>query len=617
MIQLIFLVVLITLSNTLYAQTKSAWFKIDTTEVKIKPINANKFLKAELNLQNDIEVRKYSDKNPKTDELNQKHEKYHLYYNGLKIEFSDIKVHYKNDNLFLINGDYVSELNISLIPKITIETAIAKALEFVGAEEYIWEKPEENILLQEKTKEGESPFYPQPELVICKNYLSLNDTAYHLAYKMEIYAISPIRRENIYVDATTGDVLSIEPLIKTAIGPADTRYSGTRNISTEYTGSTYILRDNSRGDGIVTYNLNNSESSSDTTHFTDTDNNWTSTEYDNAAMDNGALDAHWGAMMTYDYFKNEHGRYSYDDQGGLLKILVHYKTNYANGQWLGGGTMALGDGQAADILHRHDIATSIDWVAHEFGHGVSGSTAQFYLGPDNHQGEPGAIEEGLNDIWAACVEEYVNDNKEIWIWNDEADNSLSESYSRSLSNPNDTGDPDFIGGDYWINQEGCIGTYYNDWCGQHRNSTVMSHWFYLLTKGGPVTINNNNYNITGIGIESAAKITYRAQDVYMNSTTTFADARTHTIQAAEDWYGVNSQEVSSVIEAWYAVGVGSCTNEILENTSVTTSTTVRGCNIEVENVSVTNNSNLFLDAVFETTVNGPFEVGLGSELEIR
>jgi len=108
-----------------------------------------------------------------------------------------------------------------------------------------------------------------------------------------------------------------------------------------------------------------------------------------------------------------------------------------------------------------------------------------------------------------------------------------------------------------------------------------------------------------------------AQSVYMTSTTSFADARTHTIQSAEELYGENSQEVSSVIEAWYAVGVGSCTNEILENTNVITSTAIRGCNIEVENVSVTNNSKLFLDAVFETTINGPFEVELGSELEIK
>ncbi len=355
LIQLIFLVVLITLSCALDAQTKSAWVKIDTTKVKIKPIDTKKILKDKLKLQNTIEIRKYSDDKPKTDELGQTHEKYQLYYIGLKIEHSDIRVHYKNDNLFLINGDYISELNIFIIPKITEETAIDKALEFVGADKYIWENPEENILPQEKAKERESSFYPQPELVICRNYLSLNDTSYHLAYKMEINAISPLKRDNIYVDATTGEVLSIEPLIETAIGTADTRYSGTRNISTEYNGSTYILRDKSRGNGIVTYNLNNSESPSDTTHFTDADNNWTSTEYDNAAKDNGALDAHWGAMMTYDYFMNEHGRDSYDEHGALLTVLVHYDTLYADGYWsFGNGTIILGDGHAAqnglDIL---------------------------------------------------------------------------------------------------------------------------------------------------------------------------------------------------------------------------------------------------------------------------
>ena len=36
--------------------------------------------------------------------------------------------------------------------------------------------------------------------------------------------------------------------------------------------------------------------------FTDNDNHWTAAEYDNINKDNGALDAHWGAMMTYDYF---------------------------------------------------------------------------------------------------------------------------------------------------------------------------------------------------------------------------------------------------------------------------------------------------------------------------
>jgi hypothetical protein len=36
--------------------------------------------------------------------------------------------------------------------------------------------------------------------------------------------------------------------------------------------------------------------------FTDADNNWTAAEFNNTNKDNGALDAHWGAEKTYDYF---------------------------------------------------------------------------------------------------------------------------------------------------------------------------------------------------------------------------------------------------------------------------------------------------------------------------
>lgn len=132
-----------------------------------------------------------------------------------------------------------------------------KRLEYIGADKYIWENPEENIWLQNRTGEKEATFYPQPELVICKNYLSQNDTSYHIAYKMDIYAISPLSRDYIYVNAISGEVINIEPRIKTVNANAATRYSGTRTISTELNGSTYRLRDydNSRGDGIETYNI--------------------------------------------------------------------------------------------------------------------------------------------------------------------------------------------------------------------------------------------------------------------------------------------------------------------------------------------------------------------------
>lgn len=601
-IRLICLVILVTLSCALNAQTKSARFKIDTSKVQIKPTDTEKILKAELKLQEKIEVRKKSDKKIKIYNFNLKHEKYHLYYNGIKIEYSDIRVHYENDKVVMINGDYVPEINISIKPEITKEYAINKALEYIGADKYIWENQEENIWLQNKFGEKEATFYPQPELVICKNYLSQSDTSYHIAYKMDIYAISPLSRDYIYVNAITGEVINIEPRIKTVNANAATRYSGTRTISTELNGSTYRLRDydNSRGDGIETYNLNNSTSYSSATDFTDADNNWTSGEYDNTAKDNGALDAHWSAIMTYDYFQNIHGRDSYDDAGTAIESYVHYGTNYENAFW-NGSVMTYGDGNT-----NFDILTSIDVAAHEIGHAVCTHTAGLA-----YRNESGAINEGLSDIWGACVEEYATNDKETWLIGEDIDLRVGHDGLRSMSNPNAEGDPDTYLGDFWYTGTGDHG-------GVHTNSGVMNHWFYLLTEGGTGTNDNDdNYNVTGIGITSAAEITYRAESVYMTSNTTYADARTHTIQSAEDLFGTNSQEVSSVISAWYAVGVGVCTNEILENTTIITSTTVRGCNIEVENVSVTNGSKLILDSENETTINGPFEVELGSELEIK
>jgi Zn-dependent metalloprotease len=257
--------------------------------------------------------------------------------------------------------------------------------------------------------------------------------------------------------------------------------------------------------------------------------------------------------------------------------------------------------------------TSIDVAAHEIDHAVCTHTAGLA-----YRNESGAINEGLSDIWGACVEAYATNDKETWLIGEDIDLRAGHVALRSMSNPNAENQPDTYDGTNWYSQVGCTPSRFNDYCGVHTNSGVMNYWFYLLTEGGSGTNDiGNSFQVTGIGITSAAEITYRAESVYMTSGTTYADARTHTIQSAEDLFGTNSQEVSIVISAWYAVGVGVCTNEIFENTTVITSTTVRGCNIEVENVSVTNGSKLILDSENETTIKGSFEVELGSELEIK
>lgn len=55
----------------------------------------------------------------------------------------------------------------------------------------------------------------------------------------------------------------------------------------------------------------------------------------------------------------------------------------------------------------------------------------------------------------------------------------------------------------------------------------------------------------------------------------------------------------------------------LTNQTVTSNTTVNGCNVNVQNVNVQNNSKLTIDAQNSTTINGTFEIRIGSELEIK
>ena len=53
------------------------------------------------------------------------------------------------------------------------------------------------------------------------------------------------------------------------------------------------------------------------------------------------------------------------------------------------------------------------------------------------------------------------------------------------------------------------------------------------------------------------------------------------------------------------------------NQTVTTDTTITGCNINVQDVTVTNGAELTLDAAGTTTINGNFKVELGSSLKVE
>ncbi|MEW7289315.1 M4 family metallopeptidase [Aquimarina sp. 2304DJ70-9] len=547
----------------------------------------------------------YTKVEQKTDKLGITHEKFQQMYKGVKVEFGTTRLNSKNGRASsLSGGEYFDVNGISTTPKLSATQALQRAITNIGATQYMWDNSEASKAIDYKKPEG--------ELVILPNIDSKGKdgvvTKFNLAYKFDIYATAPkVSRGYVYVDASTGGVLFYNSIIKhvgehsnsaknlktisvdkntgikvfeaapLATGNAATRYSGNKTITTRTISGSFALRDNTRGSGVNTYNSggNNSYPS---TNFTDGDNNWTAAEFDNAAKDNAALDAHWGAEVTYDYWSTVHSRNSFNGSGAAINSWVHYDNQpggagYDNAFW-NGSVMTYGDGSSNGTEGNgfFDALTSLDVAAHEIGHAVTTFTADLA-----YRRESGGLNEGFSDIWGAAVEHFAKGNgndaapsADTWLIGDEIDRRNGSAALRSMSDPKSLGQPDTYRGTNWrpaTVAEGCITPIgnpndpnYNDQCGVHTNSGVLNYWFYLAVAGSAGTdgVNDNGdaFTVAGIGMDKAAKIAYRTLNVYLSANSTFLDARNGSIQAAKDLYTAGGAEEIAVTNAWHAVGVG-------------------------------------------------------------
>ncbi|MAM17627.1 MAG: M4 family metallopeptidase [Christiangramia sp.] len=516
---------------------------------------------------------RFSKVKTETDKAGFTHEKYQLQYDGVKVEYATYTLHSQSGALRSMSGEFYRIEDVDTKPGIPKQVAFRNALRKIGAQEYLWEDPQSAAEIGYQKPEGELVLLPTLQFQETESKKRKEEV--RLAWKFDIYATNPVSRGNMYVDAQNGQILLYDAIIKhvgkyshtsksgnsltktaasaaLATGTAATRYSGSRNIQTSLSGSSYILSDNTRGNGIQTYDMNTGTNYNSAVNFTDNDNNWTAAEFDNSAKDNGALDAHWGAEKTYDYWSAVHGRNSFDNQGAKIKSYVHYDTAYDNAYW-NGSVMTYGDGSGTYF----DILTSIDVAGHEIGHAVCTYTADLA-----YQKESGAMNEGFSDIWGACIEYYADPTKSTWLIGEDIERRSGHAALRSMSDPNAEGQPDTYGGTYWVNAN-CTPTDANDYCGVHTNSGVLNHWFYILTVGKNGTNDlGNSYSVSGIGIDKSAAIAYRLESVYLSANSTYANARTYGIQSAIDLYGEGSAEEIAVTNAFYAVGVGAAYGEI-------------------------------------------------------
>jgi Zn-dependent metalloprotease len=554
---------------------------------------------------------------------------YQQYFKGVKVEYSRYKALLKHQDIAFMSGSfYEIPAAMSVTPSIQETQALAFAKKQIGAKKYAWEDLQESIATAQNDKVKQAlqrelkEYLPKGELVIVKDFTKTDIVEMRLAYKFNIYAAEPLSRGYIFIDAQTGKTLLYNAIIKHASveTTVTTRYAGNRKIMVKQisgndpnTGlplasshptteayvpgaATHVLIDDTRGNGIETYDLNNvgglplslAALYAQGKSFTDVDNNWTLPEHKRAATEGGAAeaenddiawDAHWGAEIVYDYWKAKHNRLSYDGKNAAIKSYVHYGPAYDNAFW-NGTAMTYGDG-SGNAATGFKALTSLDVCGHEIGHGICSYTSDLV-----YEKESGAMNEAFSDIWAACVENFAIKTIDPTLTTKYKPFFIGEQISfdaqplRRMDAPKLTGNPDTYGGQNWSNPN-CTPNLANDQCGVHNNSGVLNKWFYLLTVGslngsgpdasyaipgaddglrddtvGGLKANTVPYSVAGLGFAISEQISFITETM-LSSTATFAEAREMSIAAAKAYSGNPCGNiVQSVTNAWFAVGVG-------------------------------------------------------------
>ncbi|KKD54228.1 peptidase M4 family protein [Paenibacillus polymyxa] len=340
-----------------------------------------------------------------------------------------------------------------------------------------------------------------------------------LVYVTEVNVLEPAPLRTRYIiDANDGSIVFQYDIINEATGTGKGVLGDSKSFTTTASGSSYQLKDTTRGNGIVTYTASNRQSIPGTL-LTDADNVWN---------DPAGVDAHAYAAKTYDYYKSKFGRNSIDGRGLQLRSTVHYGSRYNNAFW-NGSQMTYGDGDGSTFIA---FSGDPDVVGHELTHGVTEYTSNL-----EYYGESGALNEAFSDVIGNDIQ------RKNWLVGDDIYTpNIAGDALRSMSNPTLYDQPDHYSNLY----KGS-----SDNGGVHTNSGIINKAYYLLAQGGTF----HGVTVNGIGRDAAVQIYYSAFTNYLTSSSDFSNARAAVIQAAKDLYGANSAEATAAAKSFDAVGV--------------------------------------------------------------
>jgi len=262
--------------------------------------------------------------------------------------------------------------------------------------------------------------------------------------------------------------------------------------------------------------------------------------YGNADVDN-AYD-YLGA--TYDFYYDEHGRDSLDDNGMTLIADVRIFF-WCNAGWTG-AKMRFGEGLAWD-----------DMVGHEYTHGVTHGASNLI-----YRNESGAINESFSDMWGEWVDQgYTNgndtDTPEVkWLMGEDV--VCTGGAFRDMADPPQFGwRPDggrwYVDPDRYEHPDFYRGN--DDNGGVHHNSGVGNKLAYLLTDGDTF----NGYTISGMEISKTADLFYECQTNLLTKSADYYDLGNMLMLAAFN-IGLTEAERDNVEKACWAVEIYTATS---------------------------------------------------------
>ena len=486
-------------------------------------------------------------------------------YNGIPVfsTSSMVAINQGDTVTYMLNNFRQFEKSLKTKAKITNNEALEIASNYLNIETKINRKPKTELVLFESIDKG-----------------------MELAWKVNVVAMKPMGDWQVIINANDSRIIHVEDLAMyhngsgmiynpNPITSAQTTYGGNfvdnsdaNNTSLQNERIQVTLRDITLENGLYKLEgpycvLDDIETPSD--NFPELSNqngfNYTRNQQEfEAVMVYYHIDLASRYVESLGYDEPDLRTFSADPHGLDGADNSHYMPtpNY----------VAYGEGGVDD-------AEDADIIWHEYGHALQWNLGTGYM---PSVGETMSVKEGSSDYWAVSYSRSVS-TYNWWLWaNWDGHNTFWDGRRADL----DWVYPD----DYVSGHDG----------GQIWSAALMKIW-------------------TDLGRNITDRLFLETHFLW-GSSPSMEDAAEAFIQADIQLY--NGSHLCTIIDHFRTHGLTDRTASVtVSNRTITSDETVIGCDVNVTNTTVENNSKLIINAGNNVVIEGEFEVKLGSELEIK